>query len=407
MDSDRRQRVAEAMARAGYAALICRMPEHVVMLTGYQPILGTTFCVVTVNGSGRAEFRLALPKDEEDRVPPRNMRAVRTYTEETMERISTTVPAVRESLAELLRDARVADGAVIGYEGGQTPIATAYTQVGVPGATTLELLRALLPRAHLRDATDLLDALAAVKTADELTWIRRAEAVARAGFEAARATIRIGATEAEIAAATCGALLRAGYAIAGAQHVLPYVHVMAGARAAQAYKAFNLTSNYAVQRGDTVLVQMETGINGYWAELTRAFFAGVVSERWAAAHTACVRAQDAALAVIRDGVAARDADAAARTVMREAGFGKAFKHGLGHGFGFQAINHAAKPVLHPASDDVLRAGMVHNMEPAAYLDGVGGIRLNDNVLVTGDGNERLSAGIPRDLDWLLVRNDGR
>jgi Xaa-Pro dipeptidase len=89
--------------------------------------------------------------------------------------------------------------------------------------------------------------------------------------------------------------------------------------------------------------------------------------------------------------------------MRSQGFGAAFKHGLGHGFGFQAINHAAAPILHPASQQVLRPGMVHNMEPAVYLDGKGGIRLNDNVLVTREGCELLSARIPRDLEWLVVK----
>ncbi len=88
--------------------------------------------------------------------------------------------------------------------------------------------------------------------------------------------------------------------------------------------------------------------------------------------------------------------------MQQAAFGSAFKHGLGHGFGFQAINHAAAPVLHPASSATLRSGMVHNMEPAVYLDGKGGIRLNDNVAVRADGNEVLSRSIPRDLDWLVV-----
>jgi Xaa-Pro aminopeptidase len=147
---------------------------------------------------------------------------------------------------------------------------------------------------------------------------------------------------------------------------------------------------------------MEIGINGYWAELTRTFFAGTISEEWRKAHETCMAAQDAALQVIRDGASARDADGAARSVMAKAGFGAAFKHGLGHGFGFQAINHAAAPVLHPASKAVLRSGMVHNMEPAVYLDGKGGLRLNDNVLVRDDGNEVLSKELPRDLDWLVV-----
>jgi Xaa-Pro aminopeptidase len=147
---------------------------------------------------------------------------------------------------------------------------------------------------------------------------------------------------------------------------------------------------------------MEIGVNGYWAELTRTFFVGTIDEEWRKAHQACIEAQDAALKGIRDGASARAVDAAARQIMEQAGYGAAFKHGLGHGFGFQAINHAATPVLHPASKDVLRSGMVHNMEPAVYLDGIGGLRLNDNVVVQADGNEVLSATLSRDLDWLVV-----
>jgi Xaa-Pro aminopeptidase len=127
-----------------------------------------------------------------------------------------------------------------------------------------------------------------------------------------------------------------------------------------------------------------------------------MSEEWRRVHQACIEAQDAALKVIRDGASARSVDGAARHVMQQAGFGSAFKHGLGHGFGFQAINHGASPVLHPASNDVLQSNMVHNMEPAVYLDGKGGFRLNDNVMVRKEGNEVLSSALPRDKDWLVV-----
>ncbi|HEX6556639.1 MAG TPA: Xaa-Pro peptidase family protein, partial [Ktedonobacteraceae bacterium] len=248
----------------------------------------------------------------------------------------------------------------------------------------------------------MLDELAAIKTEEELSAIRRSEEVGRQGFMAARDAVRVGATEADVAAAPYAALLRAGYAAPGASHVLPHVHVMSGPRAALAYRAFNLTSNATINQGDTVTVQMEIGINGYWAELTRTFFAGTISDEWRKAHQACIAAQDAALQHIRNGASARSVDRAARSVMEQTGFGRAFKHGLGHGFGFQAINHAAAPVLHPASHAVLQSGMVHNMEPAVYLEGKGGLRLNDNIAVRADGYEVLSLALPRDLDWLVV-----
>ncbi|HZU76330.1 MAG TPA: Xaa-Pro peptidase family protein [Dehalococcoidia bacterium] len=401
-DQQRAGWIADGMQREGFTALLCRLPQHVVMLTGYQPVLGNSFCLVTLRSDGQPEARLAVPADEQDLVPKGAAASVKPYAEETMEKISTTIPSVRGPLGELVREAGVGGGAVVGIEAVQSPVASHYTQIGTPGPATTDMIAELVAGAELRDATALLDDLSSVKSEDELRWIRRAEETGRAGFEAARTAIRPGATEAEVAGATYAGLLRAGYAVPGAWHVTAYVHVMSGPRAAEAYKAFNLTGSRTIERGDTVSVQMEVAVNGYWAELTRPFFAGEASDRWRAAHAACVKAQEAALRTIRAGVSGHDADAAARRVMQQAGFGEAFKHGLGHGFGFQAINHAAEPVLHPASRSVLRAGQVHNMEPAVYLDGVGGIRLNDNVLVRQDGNELLSAAIPRDLDWLIV-----
>jgi Xaa-Pro dipeptidase len=404
MDNRRAQHLVEMFISRGedFHAIICRLPQNVVMLTGYQPILGNSFCLVTVNASRQVEIRLAVPVEEEDLVPAGTAVEMKTFAVETMNYISDTPHAAREPLAELIRAANVNENAVIGYEGAPTPIATAYTQVGVPGPTTLDLYHELFLGGYLRDATPMLDELASIKTEEELAAIRRCEAVALQGFGAAREAVRVGATEADVATATYAALLRAGYAVSGAINVTPHVHVMSGPRVALAYRAFNLTSNRPIARGDTVTVQMEVGINGYWAELTRSFFAGTISDEWRKAHMACVEAQDAALRVIKDGTPARSADGAARSVMGKAGFGPAFKHGLGHGFGFQAINHAAAPILHPASDAVLRSGMVHNMEPAVYLEGKGGIRLNDNVVVQLDGNEVLSASLPRDLDWLVV-----
>ncbi len=403
MNTQRLQHIQALFAQEGYSALLCRIPQHVLLFTGYQPILGSSFCLVSLNPAKEIEIRLAVPVDEQDLVPSGVAVEVKTFAEETMSYIGDTLDAAREPLSELLRSAGLSGGAIVGIEGGRTLIMPAYTQVGVTGPETHELLHLLLLGGDLRDATSLLEQLSAVKTEEELAAIRRCEAVACQGFAGAREAIHEGATEADVAAATYAALLRAGYAASGAHHVQPHVHVMAGPRAALAYRAFNLTSNAAIQQGDTVTVQMEIGINGYWAELTRTFFAGIISEEWRKAYQACVAAQDAALKLIRDGASARAVDGAARQVMEQAGFGEAFKHGLGHGFGFQAINHGAAPVLHPASNAVLKSGMVHNMEPAVYLDGKGGFRLNDNVAVRQDGNEVLSSALPRDIEWLVVK----
>ncbi len=403
MNTQRAEHIKDLFKREGYHAIVCRTPQHVVMLTGYQPLLGDSFCIVSLNTANEVEVRFAILSDEQDLVPPGIAVEVKPFAVETMDAIRNTLDAARMPLSELLRHAGIGEGSLVGYEGALEPLIPAYTQLSAPSPEMKELLHLLLIGGEISDATSLLNELDAIKTEEDLTAIRRAEKVAHSGFQAAREAISVGATEADVAAATYAALLRAGYATVGAHHVQPHVHVMTGARAALAYKAFNLTSNAPIRQGDTVTVQMEIGINGYWAELTRTFFAETISDTWRNVHKACVEAQDAALKTIRAGANAHDVDAAARQVMQQAGFGTAFKHGLGHGFGFQAINHAAEPVLHPASKSILREGMVHNMEPAAYLDGQGGFRLNDNVAVQAEGNELLSSELPRTLDWLIVQ----
>src|SRR5437660_3482824 len=251
MDNARKQRIVKMFTKGGedFHALICRLPQNVVMLTGYQPMLGNTFCLVTVNADRDVEFRLALPVDDQDFVPPGTAVEVKTYAEETLHYINNTIEAVREPLAELIRSAGINENAVIGYEGIYSRVAAAYTQVGVPGPATLELLHQLFLGGYLRDVSTMLDELAAIKTEGEIEAIRRCEEVAHQGFNAAREAIHAGATEADVAAETCAALLRAGYAAPGANNVLPYVHVMAGSRAALAYRAFNLISNNPIQYG--------------------------------------------------------------------------------------------------------------------------------------------------------------
>ncbi len=115
-------------------------------------------------------------------------------------------------------------------------------------------------------------------------------------------------------------------------------------------------------------------------------------------YTAVLAGLEAGLGAIRAGIRAADADAAARTVLHDRGYGEEFKHGLGHGVGFKAIYHSEPPVLHPQSTDVLEAGMVHNVETGIYMNDLG-VRIADVVVDRPDGAELLT-NIPRDLEWI-------
>jgi Xaa-Pro aminopeptidase len=137
------------------------------------------------------------------------------------------------------------------------------------------------------------------------------------------------------------------------------------------------------------LVTVDAGcrIDGYASDCTRTFATGDLPDELARAYDVCLQAQLAGLEAFGPGKSGRDVDAAARNVIAEAGWGEQFGHGLGHGIGLEV--HEA-PAVRPESTDTLEPGNVVSCEPGIYLPGVGGVRIEDMVLVTDDGAERLT-----------------
>ena len=228
-----------------------------------------------------------------------------------------------------------------------------------------------------------------VKDASEIATLRDAAARLTGVAESAFRSIRSGVTEREVAGSIEMAMRAAGYerlafdtiVASGPNAALP--HYRAGTR--------------ILKPGDLVVLDFGGVLDGYCSDLTRTVSVGAPTPDALRLHAAVRDAQRAAMEAVKPGVPATSVDGAARGLLESRGLGSAFGHGTGHGLGLDIHEEprVGPPRSHSASVQ-LEPGMVFTIEPGAYLPGMGGVRIEDDVLVTGDGCEVLTS-VPREL----------
>ena len=244
----------------------------------------------------------------------------------------------------------------------------------------------------LVSTTGLVEAGRMVKDEDERARFRTAGRLLAGVVPAALKLARAGRTEREIAADIECALAAAGFedrafetiVASGPRSALP--HARPGSR--------------RLAPGDLVVLDFGGVYDGYCVDLTRTASVGPPGGEAVRLHAAVLAAQTAAIAAVRPGVRASAVDEAARGVLRERGLAEAFQHGTGHGLGLEVheaprIAPAAR-LPGPGADVMLEAGMVITIEPGVYIPGAGGVRIEDDVLVTAAGSELLTDA-PRTL----------
>ena len=228
-----------------------------------------------------------------------------------------------------------------------------------------------------------------VKDASEIATMRDAAARLTGVAESAFRSIRSGVTEREVAGSIEMAMRAAGYerlafdtiVASGPNAALP--HYRAGTR--------------ILKPGDLVVLDFGGVLDGYCSDLTRTVSVGAPTPDALRLHAAVRDAQRAAMEAVKPGVPATSVDGAARGLLESHGLGEAFGHGTGHGLGLDIHEEprVGPPRSHSASVQ-LEPGMVFTIEPGAYLPGMGGVRIEDDVLVTEDGCEVLTS-VPREL----------
>jgi Xaa-Pro aminopeptidase len=234
--------------------------------------------------------------------------------------------------------------------------------------------------------------LRAIKDADEIAEIRTAIDLAQRGFLELRERLKPDLTERQAAFDLEHAIRRMG----GERLSFPAIIAVGDRAALPHYRPGKR------RIGDDPLLLVDWGAEtprGYKSDLTRTMTAGNITPQFENVYQTVLQAQQAMIAAIRPGVTCIDADKAGRDVIADAGYGDKYGHGGGHGIG---LDIHEQPRMAPNGTGNLQAGMVVTVEPGIYLPGWGGVRIEDDVLVTDSGCEVLSASLSTRIDDMLL-----
>ena len=355
----RRKRLRQAMRAKGLDGFLATDPQDVSYLSGFA---GEDSCLLVSRRS------VALITDSR-------------YLEQAQKQCrGLGVIQRRDSMARAVAIRAKKSGlSRIGLDAAGICLA-AYKQLGKAlGRGRLVIVPGIIRRARIR------------KDAQERKAIRRAIKVAEEAFLAVLSWIRPGITELEAS----GRLEMEMKVRGSSQPAFPSI-VACGARTSMPH-IHPGTGRFRANQ--PILIDWGATVDGYRCDLTRVVFLDSMPQSLRAAYEAVREASRAGMKMIRPGVSARQVDAAARMVIQKAGYGRYFGHGLGHGIG-RDIHEA--PTISPKSRDLLVEGMVFTIEPGIYLPGRGGIRTENDVLVTKRGCQVLS-GLPDDQNWAVIK----
>ena len=250
----------------------------------------------------------------------------------------------------------------------------------------LAFLKDAFPGIEFIDGSKVIDGLRIKKEPDEIAKMRKAAQIAQNAILATLKALREGITEKQIANELVIQLLRAG-----SDDQLPFSPIVSiGENTANPHA---VQTDRALQKGNLLLVDWGASYEGYFSDITRTFTFGDVLPELCKVGEIVLKANQAGQNAGKPGLDAGAVDRAARSVISGAGYGEFFTHRTGHGLGMEAHE---PPYIYEENDFVLAPGMTFTVEPGIYLPGIGGVRIEDDVLVTESGLESLT-DLPREL----------
>jgi Xaa-Pro aminopeptidase len=370
-DREKLDRVRALMAEQELDALVVRAPDNVLYLTNFWGMKGYDACVFPREGEPTLICLEASVEDAERNAWTSDVRLVRGYVEDdprpvfarTLDAALAVLPTGRVGL-ELSLGTQAAD-----------------RMVGEPTTFTKAWFDAF---AGAADATPVLTAARTRKTEQEIERVRIANEIAAAAMEHVRGKLQPSMKEAEAAALWQGYVHGAGTGWRGrVELALPFSLVWAG----PGIKTFTATGDLPVQPGEPVLFEIWVCADGYWADHTKNLVVGPLREDYRELEEKLLAVYDAAVAYCRPGASLAGLDELVRDGIADAGYPGQPSHPICHGVGARAHE---PPYAHRAGGGLIEEGMVLAIEPGAYWPQGGGLRVEDNFLITAAGAEKLS-----------------
>lgn len=382
-DTERLKRLKKCMEGKDVDILICRLPENVLYITGYWPIIGASVVVFTQDG----DTTLIVPGSEEEFAGEGWVEDVRTYNFINLEIMADPNTDIAPLLSNLWEEKNYGE-VCVGYEGSFELVGAnnVAAEARIVCESMVNMLKETLPGIYLKDASSILREARIVKSKMEIEKLRICNEIAAVGLLKARDMIKPGLREAQIAGGVEGEIYSRGVGYKGVGRARGFCFVMSGVNSAKSWRPFCISSSRRLVSGEPVLVELDTMADGYYNDLTRTFMVGNHSKKSKSIFKAVNDAVNTVIEEIKPGVEARNLDALARRILDKYGYGKYFNHQLGHGIGLQFHE---PPTIHPQSRDVLEPGMTFAIEPGVYIPEWGGVRIEENVVVTENGCELL------------------
>ena len=373
-DDAKLERVRALMGERGLDALVVRAPDNVLYLTNFWGMKGYDACVFPRDGD---PVLICLEASEEDAARTSWTTEVRLFR--GYEPSDPRPPTAR--VLDLARATAAEHGGAVGLELSLGTQAS-DRMVGEPTTFTREWFAAFGEDAQ--DATPLLAEARALKTEQEIERMRLANDIAAAAMDHCRLVLDSGMTEAQIAAEWEGFVHGEGTGWEGkVELALGFSLVWSG----PGIKTFTATTSRPIVEGEPTLFEIWVCADGYWCDHTKNLVAGELVPSYRDLERQLLAVYEDAIAFAKPGASLAELDRRIRTGLDAMGFPGQPSHPVAHGVGARAHE---PPYAHQAGGGELREGMVLAIEPGCYIEGGGGLRVEDNFLITSDGSEKLS-----------------